>query len=209
MAYSVSRGANVAEPIIFYFDFASPYAYFALDRIEEIGRKAGRTVEWRPVLAWAVFKELGVPPPTEVAAKWTYMATDMRRSAEFFGVPYRHPKLPVSAHLAARLYHAVAVSDPALGRHLGRSLFDAFFRDGRDITDKVEVAAIAEEAGIDAARTADGMTGDEGRRLLAETVTRAVADGVIGSPFFIIDGERFFGADRLPQISWRLGHGSV
>lgn len=196
------------DKIVFYFDFASPYAYFALDRIEALGRKAGRVVEWRPVIAWAIFKELGISAPTEVPAKRDYMFADMKRSAEFLGLPYRHPaKMPVSAHLATRLYLSIADEHGPLARQLGRALFNAFFRDGRDITDKAELVAVAVEAGIDAAAAEEGMSGQRGRELLAAAVAQGVADGVIGSPFFIIDGERFFGADRLPQIGWRLGHG--
>jgi 2-hydroxychromene-2-carboxylate isomerase len=198
----------VTDKIVFYFDFASPYAYFALDRIEALGRAAGRDVEWRPVLAWAIFKELGIAAPTEVPAKREYMFADMKRSAEYFGVPYIHPaKMPASAHLATRLYLALADQDAALAQRFGRALFNAFFREERDITEKAEVLAIAAETGIDTATAEDGMNGAHGRELLAAAVAQGVADGVIGSPFFIIDGERFFGADRLPQISWRLGHG--
>lgn len=198
----------MAGPIVFYLDFASPYAYFALDRIEAIGRAAGRDVEWRPVLVWAIFRELGIAAPTEVAARRDYMFADMKRSADYLGIPYRHPEnLPASAHLATRLYLTVAERDPALARQLGRNLFDAFFRDQRDITDKAEVIAIARQAGIDETGAEDGLNGPRGRELLAAAIARGVADGVIGSPFFIIDGERFFGADRLPQIGWRLGYG--
>lgn len=198
----------MANPIVFYFDFASPYAYFALDRIEEIGRAAGREVEWRPVLIWAIFREIGVPTPTDVPAKRDYMFADMKRSAEYFGIPYRHPaRMPASAHLATRLYLSIADRDSALGRKLGRALFDAFFRDERDITEKAEVVAIAAETGIETATAEDGMNGPRGRELLAASIAQGVADGVIGSPFFIIDGERFFGADRLPHIDWRLKNG--
>ena len=198
----------MAGPIIFYFDFASPYAYFALDRIEEIGRAAGREVEWRPVLVWAIFRELGIATPTDVTAKRDYMFADMKRSADYFGVPYRHPaKMPASAHLATRLYMTIADRDAALARRLGRALFDAFFRDERDITDKAVVIDVATETGIDAATAEEGINGPRGRELLTAAVAQGVADGVVGSPFFIIDGETFFGADRLPQIGWRLGHG--
>lgn len=198
----------MAGPIVFYFDFASPYAYFALDRIEAIGKATRRDVEWRPVLAWAVFKALGIPAPTDVAAKRDYMFADMKRSADYYGVPYRHPaKMPASAHLATRLYLSAADQDQALGRKLGRSLFDAFFRDGRNITDKTVVMDIAAQNGLDAAAAEDGIDGPRGRQLLAAAIAQGVADGVVGSPFFMIDGETFFGVDRLPQVEWRLGHG--
>ncbi|MGV3553429.1 DsbA family protein [Rhizobium sp.] len=200
----------MAGKIIFYFDFASPYAYFALDRIEEIGKAAGREVEWRPVLIWAIFRALGIATPTDVEAKRDYMFADMKRSAEFFGMPYTHPaKMPASAHLATRLYLTVADRDPTLARLLGRAIFDAFFRDDRDITDKTVVTAIAAESGMDAETAEHGMNGPRGRELLATAIEQGVVDGVIGSPFFIVDGEKFFGADRLPQIGWRLGHGRL
>jgi 2-hydroxychromene-2-carboxylate isomerase len=49
------------------------------------------------------------------------------------------------------------------------------------------------------------MEGPLGRQRLGEAIERAVADHVCGSPYFLVDGEGFFGADRLPQIAWRLG----
>lgn len=192
------------EPIVFYFDFASPYAYFAADGIERIAAEHGRTVEWRAFLAWAAFKAHGISPPMDVPAKHAYFITDMIRSAAFHGVPYRQPKLPVSAHRAARLFHVVAAKNPDTARTFARKAFAAFFAEGEDIATEATVLRIAGECGIveDAAREA--IEGPLGRALLAAAVDRAVADGVCGSPFFLVDGEPFFGADRLPQIAWRL-----
>lgn len=193
------------SPIIFYFDFASPYAYFALEEIEATGRRWDRPVEWRPVLVWAILKALEIAPPLEIRAKRDYLFADMRRSANFHGLPYRQPThLPASAHLATRLYLTIAEQDGDRAKAFGRDLFRAFFTEDRDITDKAEIAAIAARHGVGAAATQDGMTGARGRSLLAAAIDRALADGVIGSPFFLLDGEAFFGADRLPQIIWRL-----
>ena len=195
----------MAAPIVFYFDFASPYAYVSLGRIAEIARRHGREVEWRPVILWAVFKALGIGAPLASAARWRYLQLDMVRSAAFHGVPYRHPpNLPVSTHLANRLYLAVERDDPVIARRLGLALFQAFMADGRDITDREVLAAVADEAGVPADHARAAMDGADGRALLAAAVARAVGDGVIGSPYFIVDGEPFFGADRLPQIEWRL-----
>lgn len=192
------------EPIVFYFDFASPYAYFAADGIERIAADNGRTVEWRAFLAWAAFKAHGISPPMDVPVKHDYFITDMIRSAAFHGVPYRQPKLPVSTHRAARLFHVVAAEDPGTARAFARAAFSAFFAEGEDIAAEATVLRLARDCGIaeDAAREA--IEGPLGRALLAAAVDRAVADGVCGSPFFIVDGEPFFGADRLPQIAWRL-----
>jgi len=198
----------MAAPIIFYMDFASPYAYFALDGIEEIAREAGRTVEWRPVLIWAVFKQLGISAPMDVPAKKDYLVADMRRSADYFGVPYRHPtRLPASAHLATRLYLTIAEQDEALARQFGLGIFRSFFQEDGDIANKDHVIEIAVRHGIDSKTAEEAMSAPRGRELLAAGIDRAIADNVIGSPFFLVDGEPFFGADRLPQIKWRLRNG--
>lgn len=192
-------------PIVFYFDFASPYAYFAADGIERIAAENGRTVEWRPILVWAVLKAQGIPPPMDVPAKRAYFVTDMVRSAAFHGLPYRHPeKLPLSAHRAARLFHAIAVDDAETARAFARAAFTAFFVAGEDISDEAVVLRTAHECGIGSAAAREAIEGTAGRTMLADAVDRAVADGVCGSPFFLVDGEPFFGADRLPQIAWRL-----
>ena len=196
----------MAAPIVFYFDFASPYAYVALAPLDALARAHGREVEWRPIILWAVFKALGIAAPLGTPARWRYLQLDMARSAAFHGVPYRHPEaLPASSHLAARLYLVVERADPVLARRLGPALFRAFMADGRDITDPEVLAAVAGECGVPADRARAAMDGADGRALLAASVERAIADGVCGSPFFIVDGEPFFGADRLPQIAWRLG----
>lgn len=194
-------------PIRFYMDFASPYAYFARPGIERLAAAHGREIEWRPVLVWAVLTAQKIAPPMEAPARMRYFLTDMARSAAFHSLPYRHPsKFPISAHRAARLYYAIAETDVAKARAFGKAALAAFFADDADITSEAVLVGLAEEHGIapDAAREA--MDGAPGRERLAAMVDAAIADGVTGSPFFIIDGEPFFGADRLPQIEWRLGN---
>ena len=198
----------MAAPILFHFDFASPYAWCALPGIERLAAEHGRALEWRPVLVWALLKAHGIGAPMEAPAKRAYFVADMIRSAAFHGVPYRTPaKLPVSSHLAARLYYVVAETDPAVARALARDVLAAFCAEGEDITDAAVLARIAERHGVGAAAAEAAMAGPAGRALLAAAIDRAVADGVIGSPFFVVDGEPFFGADRLPQIAWRLAGG--
>jgi 2-hydroxychromene-2-carboxylate isomerase len=196
----------VKGPIQFYFDFASPYAYFAFPGIEEIGRRWGREIIWKPVMVWAILKAHGIAPPMDVPAKHRYFITDMQRSAEFHGVAYRHPdRLPLSAHLATRLYLTMARTSLPLAKAFGRAVFQNFFTRNADISDAEALLAIATSLGLDKSAAVEGMNGQAGRDLLASALDEAVAAGVIGSPFFVMDDEPFFGADRLPQIEWRLG----
>jgi len=194
------------DPIRFYFDFASPYAYFAAHQIDAIGAEFARAVEWRPMLVWAVLKAQGIAAPMEASARRTYLLHDMQRSAAYFGLPFREPvRLPISTHLAARLYHVVASGHPDRAAELAERLFDAFFVNQRDISDIAALSEIAVSLDIPGDAATEAIKGPAGRALLEQAVAQAVADGVIGSPHFVVDGEGFFGVDRLPQLRWHLG----
>ena len=195
----------MAGPIVFYFDFASPYAYFSLDGLVRLGAETGREIEWRPVLVWAVLKAHGITGPMETPAKRDYIVRDMIRSAEFHGQPYRHPsKLPLSAHHAMRLYYAIEQDDREIAQAFVREVFTAFFTRDQDISNQEVIVDIAARVGVGDSEARNGMSDDYGRWQLSQMVDRAVADGVVGSPYFIVDGEGFFGADRLPQLARRL-----
>jgi 2-hydroxychromene-2-carboxylate isomerase len=193
----------MTEPITLWFDFASPYAYFALDRLERLAEAHDRTIVWRPMLLWAALKAQGVAPPMDSAAKRNYFLADMARSAAFHGVVYRPPsRFPASSHRPARLFYAF--EDARAARAFGRDVFRAYFEADADLSDAETVVALAERHGFrpEAARAA--MDGEIARRRLAEANEAAVAAGVCGSPWIEADGEAFFGADRLPQLAWRL-----
>ena len=71
------------KPIDFYFDFSSPYGYFASQKIEALAEKHGRTVDWHPMLLGVVFKQTGAAPLTEIPVKGPYSKRDFARSARF------------------------------------------------------------------------------------------------------------------------------
>ncbi len=203
MAFS---GSDMADPIRFYFDFASPYAWFASEQIDRVGAESGRPVEWRPILMWAVLKAHDIAAPMDSPARRSYLLHDMERSAAFYGMPYRQPpKLPLSSHLAARLYYATVAVDPQAARTLAQRIFLAFFSEQRDISDALVLSDIAAVAGLSAEAATEGMKGQTGRAALEGAVAQAVEDGVVGSPYLLVDGEGFFGVDRLPQLRWFLG----
>ena len=194
----------MSTPLRFYFDFASPYAYFALRPLKALAEKYGRDFECRPILLWAVLKAHGIAAPLDASVKRAYLMADMVRSAAFHEAPYRHPaKLPVSSHLAARFYYAVVEQRPEARQALMHAIFEAFFARGEDITRADVLCALAMAQGLNPETAREAMEGQTGRRRLAETVDLAIADNVCGSPYVIVDGEGFFGADRLPQIAWR------
>ncbi len=199
----------MTEMIEVYFDFASPYAYFALPTLEALAQESGRPLVRKPLLLWAVLKELSLPVPLAAPAKGDYLLRDMERSARFFGLPYRQPeRFPLSSHLAARAWYGLqAAGGPADA--FCRAVFEAYFVEGRDIGEAAVLQEIGTSLGLAPALLNDAMTAAGSKAALSGCVAEAAARGVWGSPFVFLGEEPFFGADRLPQIAWRLRQASA
>ena len=197
------------EPIEFYFDFSSPYGYLLSEKIDALAAKHGRQVKWRPILLGVVFQTTGSAPLTlQHAAKAEYYKVDFARSARFMGIPYQLPsKFPLATQNAARAYYWLHGEDCATARAFAHAAYRALFVDDRDISAPETVLDIAAELGVERERLAAAIASPEIKERLKNEVEAAMAKGVFGSPTVIIDGEPFFGADRLPQIERWLATG--
>jgi 2-hydroxychromene-2-carboxylate isomerase len=197
-----------ADPIEFYFDFSSPYSYLASEKIDEIAAKYGRKVKWRPVLLGVVFKTTGAAPLTQVPLKGDYSRRDFARSARYLGVPFELPaKFPAATQAAARTYYWLHDQDCGTARRFAHAVFRAYYVDGRDISDAATVLEIAAAAGADCAALAAALETPEIKERLKREVEAAMAKGIFGAPYVIIDNEPFWGADRLPHIEKWLESG--
>ncbi len=198
----------MSTPIDFYFDFSSPYSFLAAEQIEAIAARHGRSVMFRPILLGAVFKASGSAPLTEqYGPKARYSVHDFERSARFVGVRYRHPsKFPIGAVTASRAVLWLQRDRPEKANSFVLAVFRAFFQDDRDIADAAVVAEIAQSLGIDGARLLEAALAADIKDALRRQVEDAVALGVFGAPTIVVDGEMFWGNDRLPQIDrWLAG----
>src|SRR3972149_8804867 len=110
----VSKGSSVmANPIELYFDFSSPYGYFATTQIEALAAKHGREVLWRPSLMGAALKVMNAPPNVHYPLKGDYVRHDFARTARWLGVPFKLPQpFPVATVGACRAYHWAEGQDP-------------------------------------------------------------------------------------------------
>ena len=191
----------MSEPIEFYFDFSSPYSYIAGEVIDGLAAKYGRKVKWRPMLLGVVFQKTGQPLLVNVPLKGEYSMRDFARSARYHGVPFTFPaKFPLSTVSAARAYYWLHGQDCAKARQFARAVFRAYWVDGRDISDLAVVQDIAAGLGIEGAALAAGIATPEIKERLKVETDTAIAKGMCGAPYFVVDGEPFWGADRLPQI---------
>jgi 2-hydroxychromene-2-carboxylate isomerase len=197
------------NPIDFYFDFSSPYGYLASRKIEALAERHGRSVDWHPMLLGVVFKQTGAAPLTEVPVKGPYSKRDFARSARFHGVEFNMPPVfPIPAQAPSRIVLWARQKNAADAGRVAKALYRAFFVQGRDIS-KPEVAAeVAGEQGFDAAQARASVDDPAMKDALRREVEGAIAAGVFGSPFVVVDGEPFWGLDRFDQIERWLKEGS-
>ncbi len=198
----------MAAPIEFYFDFSSPFGYLASHKIEGIAAKYGREVLWRPFLLGAVFKITGGVPPMMVPIKGDYYKHDFPRSARYYGVEYRAPSIfPINSVTPSRAFYWLDSKHPGRAKELAAALYRAYFVDDTDISNADNVVAVAAKLGLDANEVRAGMNDAAVKERTKVEVEQALAKGAFGSPYIIIDGEPFWGADRLEQVDKWLATG--
>jgi hypothetical protein len=110
----------MADPIDFYFDFASPYGYFASTKIDALAARHGREVNWNVFLVGAAFQVTGQVPVNERAQiQKDYSLRDLERSARYYGVPFKLPAdFPYPLFAACRAFYWLQDRDPALAKAL-------------------------------------------------------------------------------------------
>lgn len=197
-------------PLLFHFDFISPYGYFASLRIEGLAARHGREVDWRPMLLGvAVMKVMGLKPLLETPLKGDYVRRDVLRYARRHGIRLgRSLDASIGNPLpAARAFYWVRKHHPALQAAMAHALYDAFWGQGRDLSTPQAIAGITLPAGIDPAALAEGTASEEAASLLRNAVAGAISAGVFGSPTVIVDGEPFWGVDRLDEAEEWLARG--
>ncbi len=198
----------MAAAIEFYFDFSSPYGYLAAQRIEEVVGEYEREILWKPFLLGAVFKITGVKPALDIPMKGDYARLDLARSARLYDTPFVLPEtFPFMSVAACRATYWLNESDPEAARELIEALYDTAFGEGQSIREPAEVAAVAEELGHDPDAVLAAVQEPRIKDLLRREVEAAIAKGVFGSPYIIVDDEPFWGFDRLDDVALWLEKG--
>jgi len=189
-------------PIEFYFDFSSPYGYLAAQRIDDLGAAHGREVDWRPFLLGVVFKTTGSEPLLDIPLKGDYARRDLARSARRFGIPFVLPEVfPFPSVPACRAAYWLKAHDPAAAPALMAALYRRAFGEGEDIRTAEAVAEVAAGLGHDRDEILAAMQDPQIKELLKDEVAAAIDKGIFGSPYIVVDGEPFWGFDRLPDIA--------
>lgn len=199
-------------PIDFYFDFISPYGYFAASRIDALAARHGRRVRWRAFHMRGVMQEtLGQTQPLlDTPLKGDYLRHDVRRMARWFGLPFNSGGLAnFSCANASRAFWLLDDLDPALAQRYAQEIFTSHHARATPPNRPEQVADAAQAVGHDPATLdlAAAVQLPEAKARLRTETDAAVQAGVWGTPSFVVDGEVFWGADRLPLLDDWLQRG--
>jgi 2-hydroxychromene-2-carboxylate isomerase len=184
----------------FFFDYSSPWTYLAFTKIEGICQKYGAELVWRPILVGGIFntvnpsvyefREHGVP------AKAKYSAKDLQDWARYYGLKIIRPSIfPVNSVKSLR-GTLVALEHGVVSPYSYR-VFEAYWRDDKDISKDEVLKSIVAETGIDLEEYFSKINRQEYKDQVRANTDECMERGGFGSPTIFVNGVMFFGNDRL------------
>lgn len=190
-----------SDAIEFWLDFSSPYAYFASLTIQALADRHGRRVEWNPFALGAVFKITGMRSLSGTPMRGDYARHDWARLARRHNVPFKLPPgHPLSTVAVARAFLCLQATSPEKAVPFASQALSRYFGHGVDVASADEIVGAAEAVGVDGSQLSEAIRSAEWKAAFHRQTERAVEKGVFGSPFFFIDGEPFWGTDRIEMM---------
>lgn len=205
----------------FYFEFSSPYAYFASERIEAVCARLGLTVDWRPIVLGPILQRTGQRPLLTDGVRGTYARRDCVRWARLHDIPFHvpspHPVNSLKAARGALLLKGLPRKAGLLGRgplddgqrlpSFIHACFRAYWVHGRDLSQDDVIADLVAGLGMEVEPFRSGISSPAIKERLREETDAAWARGVFGVPTFFFRGEMLWGNDRLPLLERLIQEG--
>jgi len=192
------------KEIEFWFSIGSTYTYLSVTRIAALAKEAGASFSWQPFSVRKIMREMdNVPFPPSKKVKVDYMWRDIERRAQGYGFSARVPApYPLGEF---DLANRVAV----LGKQEGwcedyvRATYRRWFIEGQEAGGEPNLPQTLSEIGQDLSHVLERANSPDIEAAYLEQTARAQRLGIFGSPSFVIDGELFWGDDRLEDaIRW-------
>ncbi len=191
----------MSAQIEFYFDFISPYGYLGSLGIEEIAARCDARVDWRPMLLGvSVMRVMGLKPLGETPLKGPYAAHDFQRCFRLLGVPYVPADGTMAPLPAGRAFSWLKDRDDELAVRFAQRVYRAQWSEGRDLSSASALAELGRELDIDPDALVKALADPAVKARHRERVDESLARSVFGSPSFLVNGELFWGHDRLAQV---------
>jgi 2-hydroxychromene-2-carboxylate isomerase len=195
--------APMSKPVDFYFDYVSPYSYLANTQL----KKLGLTIRHKPISILEVMAKVGNQPSPKCPPKLANTMRDIVRWGRRYGVPVQLNQAWwdafASGALSLRVHMRGAIAAERMGHFdaYHRTVFDAIWGVPRPVGSPAETAALLDSVGLPGARIFELAETADVERELDQNNEAAAQAGVFGVPTFIVDGEFFFGGDRLDFVT--------
>ncbi|MDQ6628477.1 MAG: 2-hydroxychromene-2-carboxylate isomerase [Pseudomonadota bacterium] len=200
----------MAHVIDYYFAPPSPWSYLGHERFARIAKAAGATINVLPVDFGRVFPVSGgLPLAKRAPQRQDYRLVELARFSAFLGVPLiPQPRyFPVNGNDAALLIIAVDRLDGSeAAMKIAGAIMRGVWAEQCNIADPSVLQAMLDATGLPARRLEDSQSQAVHDRYAADS-QRAIDAGVFGAPTYAIDGELFWGQDRLDFVERRLSRG--
>ena len=195
------------KPIDYYFTPQSPWTYLGHERFARMVRASGRAVRMLPTDFGKVFAVSGgLPLGQRAQQRQAYRLVELQRFSEHLQLPlHLQPTFfPVSGDAAARLLIAVDQHDGVeAAMQLGGAIFSSVWVHQRNIADGAALAGLLADCGLAAARLEESHSEAVQAQYEANT-QQAIDKGIFGAPSYVLDGEVFWGQDRLDFLERKL-----
>lgn len=196
----------MAKMVDYYVFLASPWAYLGSKRFADIAKRHGAAVRIIPMAAAEVFPVSGgLPLAKRAPQRQAYRIVELKRWREFLGMPLNlQPSFfPMNEALAARLVIATReAGQDAVG--LAHAMMRGVWAEDRNIADPEILEQIVTESGLDPAKLFAAAESDAVQAEYARGTQRAIDANVFGAPSYVVDGEIFWGQDRLDFVDRAL-----
>ena len=194
----------MSKTLEFYFDFGSPTTYLAHKRLQQLTAQYDLSVDYIPVLLGGIFKATGNTTPAALPAKGMYMmGADLPRFARRYDVPLNpNPFFPINTLNLMRA--AIAAQRLDCFESYVDAVFDAVWVAGLNMGEADVVGQVLADNDLDAAALLSLSQDPEVKAQLISNTEAAVERGAFGAPTMFMDGEMFFGQDRLDFVEEAL-----
>ena len=203
-------GQETGRVLDFYFDFISPFGFFASLRIDDLAARYGYQVRWHSMLIGvSVLKVMGMKPLLETPLKGPYIVKDAIRYARQHHItPGRPFDAPVSdPRPAAKAFHWLNHYYPLESKRFAQKVFAAYWLEGKDIAQQAVLSEVLQAINLHHQVNLDDLGGEEAAARLRAEVSQSLEKGVFGSPYFIVGDEPFFGLEKLELLENWLATG--
>lgn len=190
--------------IEFFYDVSSPWTYLAFVNVQKLAKEEGAEIIWRPFLVGGVFNAVN---PTmyrmrenPVPAREAWVKQDLQAWAKLAGLKITFPPKVFPVNSVKALRGLLWAREQGREVELATAFFELYWSEDRDISQDDVVAEAASRAGLDSARLLQAITEPGVKERLKANTDEVIARGGFGSPTMFVNGEMFFGNDRLPLV---------